>query len=28
VVKTETSGGNTVQMFDNNYYFKVIRWST
>lgn len=25
VVKTETSGGDTVQMFDNNYYFKVIR---
>lgn len=25
VIKTETSGGDTVQMFDNNYYFKVIR---
>lgn len=25
LVKTETDGGNTVQIFDNNYYFKVIR---
>jgi hypothetical protein len=26
VMKTETNGGNTVQIFDNNYYFKVTRW--
>jgi hypothetical protein len=25
VIKVETNGENTVQMFDNNYYFKVIR---
>jgi hypothetical protein len=25
VMKTETNGGNTVQIFDNNYYFKVTR---
>lgn len=25
VIKVETDGGDTVQMFDNNYYFKVIR---
>jgi len=25
VVKTETDGGDTVQIFDNNYYFKVTR---
>lgn len=25
VIKVETNNGNTVQMFDNNYYFKVIR---
>lgn len=25
VIKVETNGGDTVQMFDNNYYFKVIR---
>jgi hypothetical protein len=25
VVKSETDGGDTVQLFDNNYYFKVIR---
>lgn len=25
VVKTETDGGNNVQVFDNNYYFKVTR---
>lgn len=25
VIKTETDGGNTVQLFDNNYYFKVTR---
>lgn len=25
LVKTETDGGNTVQIFDNNYYFKVTR---
>lgn len=25
LIKTETDGGNTVQIFDNNYYFKVIR---
>lgn len=25
VIKTETNGGNTVQLFDNNYYFKVTR---
>lgn len=25
VIKVETNSGNTVQMFDNNYYFKVIR---
>lgn len=25
LVKTETNGGNTVQIFDNNYYFKVTR---
>jgi len=25
VIKTETDGGNSIQMFDNNYYFKVTR---
>lgn len=25
LVKTETEGGNVVQLFDNNYYFKVTR---
>jgi hypothetical protein len=25
VIKTETNGGDTVQIFDNNYYFKVTR---
>jgi hypothetical protein len=25
VIKVETNGGDTVQTFDNNYYFKVIR---
>ena len=25
VIKTETDGGNNVQIFDNNYYFKVTR---
>lgn len=25
VIKTETDGGDTVQIFDNNYYFKVTR---
>lgn len=25
VIKTETNGGDTVQLFDNNYYFKVVR---
>jgi hypothetical protein len=25
VIKVETDGGDTVQIFDNNYYFKVIR---
>lgn len=25
LIKTETDGGDTVQIFDNNYYFKVIR---
>lgn len=25
LIKTETDGGETVQIFDNNYYFKVIR---
>lgn len=25
VIKTETDGGDRVQMFDNNYYFKVTR---
>jgi hypothetical protein len=25
LIKTETSGGNAVQLFDNNYYFKVTR---
>jgi hypothetical protein len=25
VVKTETNGRDTVQLFDNNYYFKVTR---
>jgi hypothetical protein len=25
VMKTETNGGDTVQIFDNNYYFKVTR---
>lgn len=25
IVKVETNGGDTVQMFDNNYYFKVVR---
>lgn len=25
VIKTETDGGDTVQLFDNNYYFKVTR---
>jgi len=24
-IKVETNGGNNVQMFDNNYYFKVVR---
>jgi hypothetical protein len=25
VIKTETDGGDNVQIFDNNYYFKVVR---
>jgi hypothetical protein len=25
VIKTETDGGNTSQVFDNQYYFKVSR---
>lgn len=25
LIKTETDGGDTVQIFDNNYYFKVVR---
>lgn len=25
VIKVETDGGDTVNMFDNNYYFKVVR---
>ena len=25
LIKTETDGGDTVQIFDNNYYFKVTR---
>jgi hypothetical protein len=25
VVKTETDGGDTIRIFDNNYYFKVTR---
>jgi hypothetical protein len=25
IIKSETDGGDTVQLFDNNYYFKVIR---
>jgi hypothetical protein len=25
VIKTESDGGNIVQIFDNNYYFKVVR---
>jgi hypothetical protein len=24
-LKVETDGGDTVQIFDNNYYFKVTR---
>jgi len=26
VIKIETEGGDRVQLFDNNYYFKVTRW--
>jgi hypothetical protein len=26
VIKIETDNGDNVQIFDNNYYFKVVRW--